>query len=68
MNNKNERQHYVSRVLLERFKIPNSPLECYQVQTGEWKQIIGQSVVKRFQAIHPASIQSIPYFSGHETG
>src|ERR1039458_9262938 len=38
MNSKNELQHYVSRVLLERFRIPNSPLECYQVQTGEWKQ------------------------------
>lgn len=38
MNNKNERQHYVSQVLLERFKIPNKPLECFQVQTGQWKQ------------------------------
>jgi hypothetical protein len=38
MNNKNERQHYVSRVLLERFRIPNGPLECYQIQTGNWKQ------------------------------
>jgi hypothetical protein len=38
MNKKNERQHYVSRVLLERFRIRNSPLECYQVQTRKWKQ------------------------------
>jgi hypothetical protein len=38
MNKKNESQHYVSRVLLERFRIRNSPLECYQVQTGKWEQ------------------------------
>src|SRR5437868_6013352 len=30
-------QHYVSRVLLKRFKIPGHPLKCYQVKTGKWK-------------------------------
>lgn len=37
MNNLNERQHYVSKVLLKRFKAEGSPLYCYQVNTGEWK-------------------------------
>src|ERR1035437_2402467 len=37
MNNKSERQHYVSKVLLKRFKIPSNPLQCYQVRTGIWK-------------------------------
>lgn len=36
MNNPNENQHFVSKVLLERFKIPGNPLQCYQAQTGEW--------------------------------
>jgi hypothetical protein len=36
MNQTNENQHSISQVLLERFKIPGSPLQCYQVQTGEW--------------------------------
>lgn len=36
MNVTGERQHYVSRVLLERFRIPGQPLQCYQVGTGEW--------------------------------
>jgi hypothetical protein len=36
MNVLNENQHFVSRVLLERFKIPGSPLRCYQVKTGKW--------------------------------
>jgi hypothetical protein len=38
MNNKDERQHYVSRVLLERFRHPGKPLECYDLKTQEWKQ------------------------------
>jgi hypothetical protein len=38
MNNPNENQHFVSKVLLKRFKIPRNPLQCYQVQTGEWIQ------------------------------
>lgn len=38
MNKKDERQHYVSRVLLERFRHPGKPLECYDVQTQEWNQ------------------------------
>jgi hypothetical protein len=38
MNKKNECQHYVSKVLLERFRVRNCPLECYQVQTGKWEQ------------------------------
>ena len=37
MNNKNERQHYVSKVLLKRFKTSGKPLQCYQVRTGIWK-------------------------------
>jgi|ERR1043166_8204913 hypothetical protein len=37
MNRIGENQHYVSRVLLKRFKLPSRPLECYQVETGEWK-------------------------------
>jgi hypothetical protein len=36
MNQLDENQHYISQVLLERFKIQRSPLQCYQVQTGEW--------------------------------
>ena len=36
MNQIDENQHSISQVLLERFKIPGSPLQCYQVQTGEW--------------------------------
>lgn len=36
MNNSNENQHFVSKVLLKRFKIPGNPLQCYQVQTGNW--------------------------------
>ena|SRR6266699_1981811 len=36
MNQLDENQHSISQVLLERFKIPGSPLHCYQVQTGEW--------------------------------
>src|SRR6266566_3498728 len=38
MNQKNEEQHYVSQVLLKRFKLPGKPLQCYQVRTGEWKE------------------------------
>lgn len=37
MNVANENQHYVSRVLLTRFKTPGSPLNSYNVETGEWK-------------------------------
>ena len=36
MNQLDENQHSISQVLLERFKISGSPLQCYQVQTGEW--------------------------------
>jgi len=38
MNNKDERQHYVSRVLLERFRHSGKPLECFDLKTQEWKQ------------------------------
>jgi hypothetical protein len=38
MNNKNEHQHYVSRVLLKRFTTPGKPLQCYQVQAQRWKE------------------------------
>jgi hypothetical protein len=36
MNKLNENQHWVSRVLLERFRIPGNPLQCYQIESGEW--------------------------------
>jgi hypothetical protein len=36
MNNPNERQHTISQVLLERFRVPGKPLQCYQVETGKW--------------------------------
>lgn len=36
MNCKDENQHYVSKVLLKRFKTKGSALQCYQVQTGDW--------------------------------
>jgi len=36
VNLDNENQHYISRVLLNRFRIPNKPLRCYQLKTGEW--------------------------------
>lgn len=36
MNRANENQHWISQVLLERFRIPGFPLECYQLETGEW--------------------------------
>ena len=38
MNSVNERQHYISKVLLERFKLPGKPFECYAVATGQWIQ------------------------------
>jgi hypothetical protein len=37
MNNKDERQHYVSCVLLERFRHSGKPLECFDLKTQEWK-------------------------------
>lgn len=37
MNLANEKQHYISKVLLNRFKIPGSPLQCYQIEAGLWK-------------------------------
>lgn len=30
-------QHYVSRLLLKRFKLPGHPLECYDITAGQWK-------------------------------
>jgi Protein of unknown function (DUF4238) len=48
MSRLNERQHYISRVLLERFRIPGNPLQCYQIETGEWKP---RSVEKACAAI-----------------
>jgi hypothetical protein len=36
MNNPNENQHFVSKVLLKRFKVAGNALQCYQVQTGKW--------------------------------
>jgi hypothetical protein len=30
-------QHYVSRLLLKRFKLPGHPLECYDIALGQWK-------------------------------
>lgn len=32
-----ENQHWISQVLLERFKVPGHPLQCYQVRTGHWE-------------------------------
>ena len=31
-------QHYISRVLLKRFRQAGKPLQCYQVRTGEWQE------------------------------
>ena len=36
MNVANENQHWISRHLLKRFKSKGAPLQCYQVETGEW--------------------------------
>lgn len=33
----NQNQHYVSRVLLQRFKHSGAPLQCFELETGEWK-------------------------------
>jgi hypothetical protein len=38
MNERTPRHHYVSRVLLERFRRPGKPLECYGVKNRKWKQ------------------------------
>lgn len=38
MNLENENQHYISRVLLNRFKIPHNPLYCYQIATRGWEE------------------------------
>ncbi len=37
MNVVNENEHYVSRVLLERFKLPGKALQCFDVKTATWK-------------------------------
>jgi Protein of unknown function (DUF4238) len=37
MNFTNENQHYISKVLLNRFKIPNQALQCYQIANGTWE-------------------------------
>lgn len=36
MNVANENQHWISQHLLKRFKTEGFPLQCYQVETGEW--------------------------------
>lgn len=36
MNTPHENQHWISRILLKRFKEGGTPLQCYQVATGEW--------------------------------
>src|SRR4051812_14086497 len=41
MDHPNENQHHFSRVLLRRFKLPGKPLQCYQIDSGEW---IGKSI------------------------
>jgi hypothetical protein len=38
MNLENENQHYISAVLLRRFKTPGNPLHCYQISTREWEE------------------------------
>ena len=65
MNNPNENQHFVSKVLLERFKIPGNPLQCYQAQTGEWihgvqcrkdpveRVVTGNAVAQREKCFEP---------------
>jgi hypothetical protein len=37
VNDGTENQHWISQVLLERFKVRGQPLQCFQVQTGEWE-------------------------------
>lgn len=37
MNLDNENQHYISKVLLKRFRLPNEPLQCYQLQSDTWE-------------------------------
>jgi hypothetical protein len=32
----NENQHWISRVLLDRFRLEGQPLEAFQVFTGKW--------------------------------
>jgi len=34
--NRDENQHYVSRVLLERWKTPGVPLQCFDVESRTW--------------------------------
>ena len=36
MNVANENQHWISQLLLKRFKIEGMPLQCYQVETDKW--------------------------------
>jgi len=36
MNVVNENQHWISQILLKRFKIEGMPLQCYQLDTDEW--------------------------------
>src|ERR1043166_2949251 len=38
MNRKNEDEHNASQVLLKRFKLPAKPLQCYQANSGAWKE------------------------------
>jgi hypothetical protein len=37
MNEIDSNQHYVSEALLKRFRIPGNPLQCYQIDSGQWK-------------------------------
>jgi hypothetical protein len=37
MNRVNENQHFVSKVLLERFKVSGEPLQCFQIATRQWE-------------------------------
>jgi hypothetical protein len=36
VNLRNENQHYISKVLLKRFKKPCHALQCYQIATRQW--------------------------------
>ena len=38
MNLANEKQHYISKVLLRRFKSSNKPLQCYQLASQTWEE------------------------------
>lgn len=38
MDQTNSNQHYISQVLLKRFRRGSERLQCFQVKTGQWRQ------------------------------